>query len=64
MKFVLNRSILTKRPDTSGNFVTWVEPGEYNIVRLFDNNRVLIDVGISGRRQLTIIPLSKGLLIT
>lgn len=37
----------------------WVARGTYPIVRLFDNTRILIDVG-KEKRQLVVVALAKG----
>lgn len=38
----------------------WVRRGTYNIVDLFDNQRILIDVGSKNKRELVVVHLWKG----
>lgn len=61
MKLVIEDDVITQ----AGHHVTWVEPGEYNVIRLFDRDRVIIDVTTptSMKRQITIVPLHKGTLV-
>lgn len=47
-----------------------IEAGDYQIVRLFDSTRVLVDISmpytyrsLSPGRQLTLLPISKGTLL-
>lgn len=56
MKFKLYQDIITR----IGKPITWVESGEYPVVRMFDEKRVMIDIGTNTIRQLTIVPMYKG----
>lgn len=60
MKFTLDKDIITK----VGKPITWVEAGIYDVVRMFDKDRVLVHLSTSiiGKRQLTVIPIYKGTL--
>jgi hypothetical protein len=53
MVFELRQNILA----TDGSI--WVGRGTYSIVDLFDNQRILINVG-GNTRQLVLVPLWKG----
>lgn len=61
MKFILYNDLLTN----TGKPITWVEAGEYSVIRLFGNHKAIIDLGISpnGNRKITVVPLYKGQLI-
>jgi hypothetical protein len=54
MIFELRQTIHTK------DGTVWVSRGSYPIVGLFDNTRIIINVG-GAQRELTIVPLWKGL---
>lgn len=56
MQFELFNDIVTK----AGKQLTWVVAGTYPVVRFFNSKKVLVDTGINGIRQLTVISLSKG----
>lgn len=56
MKFTLYQEIITR----IGKPITWVEAGEYPVVRMFDGKRVMIDVSTNAVRQLTVVPMYKG----
>ena len=62
MKFLLTRDILNRFTSDDAP-MTWIEAGEYPVVRLFDSRRVLIDCGDNTIRQLSVVPLSRGELI-
>jgi hypothetical protein len=58
MIFILEERLVSQaRPHT-----TWLEPGEYDVQRYFDNKRIIIDVTAptSTKRQITIVPISAG----
>jgi hypothetical protein len=60
MKFTVRERILSRvRPHT-----TWLEAGDYDVLRYFDDNRVIIDVTTptSTKRQLTIVRKKDGIL--
>ena len=60
MKFILEERLVSQaQPHT-----TWLEPGEYDVQRFFDNKRIIIDVTAptSTKRQITIVPISAGTL--
>lgn len=58
MKFLVYKDIMTRR----GNPVTWVEAGKYDVVRVFDSNRVLIELytPLNKERQLTLVRMHEG----
>lgn len=63
MKF----SLQTKKFDrTSGN--TWIDPGIYEFVRIFDTDRYLINTSPKvtswEKRQLTVVKKTDGVLLT
>ena len=58
MKFAITEEVMTK----AGAKVTWIEPGIYNVVRIFDRSRYLIDIG-KETRLLTIVNQQDGTLI-
>lgn len=54
MRFILYEDKIVKNAEQQ--LVTWVEAGEYEIVRLFDNNRIVIKVG----SKITLAQLNDG----
>lgn len=48
--------------ESSEQLVTWLEAGVYDVVRLFDKDRVLIDVSQTGVKQYTIVHIRRGTL--
>jgi hypothetical protein len=40
----------------------WVRKAIYPVVNIFDNRRVIVDVGKSNKRELVIIPIAKGII--
>jgi hypothetical protein len=62
MKLVLSRDILSQL-EVNGILITWLEAGTYQVVRFFDEKRVLIDCASGSKRQLTVVPISKGKLV-
>lgn len=56
MFFELYNDIVTK----AGKQLTWVVAGKYPVVRFFDTDRVLIDTGVNGIRQLSVVKVNKG----
>lgn len=59
MRFELFEAIVTK----AGKPLTWIEAGTYPVIRFFSKDSVLIDTGTNGKRQLSVVSLSKGSLI-
>jgi len=59
MKFILPKDIITR----AGKPVTWVEAGEYPVMRLFDQDRALINIGRTGIKQYTVVNLKLGQLV-
>lgn len=61
MRFLLKKDIIYKNNYSS---LTWVEAGEYDVERIFDDTRVLINVSVGlAKKQLTLVKLNKGKLI-
>lgn len=60
MTFLIEKDIMTK----AGNEVPWVEAGEYQVVRMIDGNRIMIDLGKASYRLLAIVSLRSGVLST
>lgn len=58
MKFIIPQDILAK----SGKPITWIEAGIYDVVRLFGEGRVLIELGGISKRQIAIVKLDEGTL--
>lgn len=60
MQFLVDRNIFTKR----GKKTVWIEPGFYPVVRLFNDNRVIIDCSTlnTPKRQITILNSLQGTL--
>lgn len=61
MEFTVPNNIFTRK----GKKVVWLESGQYPIIRLFGDNRVLVDCSTLNslpNRQLTILDLSQGIL--
>jgi len=56
MLFELYEDIVTK----VGKPLTWVVSGTYPVLRFFSKNKLLIDTGKNGVRQLTVVNVSKG----
>lgn len=58
MKFTLYKDVLTQ----DGKEATWIEAGQYTVVRLFDNKRLVLDLGstVNNDRQITLVQMSKG----
>lgn len=55
MKITIDERVLSNaRPH-----ITWIEPGEYDVVRFFSPTKVIIDVtqATSTQRQITIVTL-------
>ena len=62
MKFLIQNDILGST--IKGKPITWIQAGMYNVVRLFDEKRVMIDVTpIRGSRAITLVHLNRGQLI-
>ena len=59
MKFVLYKDIITQ----AGKPVTWIEAGEYPVMRMFDESRVLINIGRIGTKQYTVVNIKLGQLL-
>lgn len=58
MKFVLQKRVTDRISD-----ITWIEQGVYPVVRYFDSDRVMIDIGanpVGRKRLLTIVKLKDG----
>lgn len=59
MKFEVNSAIQTR----AGKKETFVKVGSYPVVRLFDTNRVIINLSLKkSERRLAIVNLSLGIL--
>jgi hypothetical protein len=62
MKFIITKDVPGTTP--KGSPIIWLSAGIYDVIRLFNNKRVMIDVtSTRGNRTITIVDLDRGQLV-